>query len=805
MVRLNDRVQAELVQRRKAEEEAKTANRLLDSILKNLADGVVVANEQGRFVHFNPVAEQMLGLGAIDESVEHWPDRYGVFLPDGVTLCPSDRLPLARAMRGETVTEAVIVIRNPRRPEGAHLSVNGRPLLDEEGHLKGGVVVFRDVTQRRREEEELKAANERAVAANRAKSEFLANMSHEIRTPMNAIIGMAELLSDTELVPEQREYLDMVRKSADSLLGLINDILDFSKIEAGRLDLETVEFDLRATLGETLDTLALRAHQKGLELAYDVAKDVPEMLVGDPHRLRQVVTNLVGNAVKFTERGEVVVSVHRLATPDEQDVELQFDVRDTGIGIPVEKQAAVFAPFTQADSSTTRRYGGSGLGLTISSRIVSLMGGGIGLESELGRGSTFHFTSKFRLGSKPSADHTLVEADVLRGKRVLVVDDNATNRRILSETLSHWGMRPLCAEHACEALAAIEESGADPFELVLLDYQMPDIDGITLAEQIRGRADMRGAAILMLSSGGKAGDMARCKELGFAAYLTKPVKQSELWRAMIRALDPRAASTPPPASSGRPVVRRSLRILLAEDNPMNQKLAVRLLEKQGHKIQVASNGKQAIDALFFPNAAFDVVLMDVQMPEMDGLEATVAIRDRERESGGRVPIVAMTAHAMKGDAERCLAAGMDAYVSKPIKPDLLFKAIAEVTPGDPADADGRLSSIVDWKEALGYVRGDEGLLRELAIIFVEASPGWMASIRTGIRENKLAEVRRAAHTLKSSLGTFAADTAHRLAQELESLAEAGRREGLDPALAELEREMSVLLPPLSDFARGSSP
>jgi two-component system, sensor histidine kinase and response regulator len=797
---------------RKAKEVAEDTHRLLGSILQNMADGVVVADETGRFVLFNAVAERLLGIGAENVGVENWPALYGVFLPDRVTPCPADQLPLVRAMRGEAANEMEIFVRNANRPEGIWLSVNGRPLRDDVGTLRGGIVVFRDVTERKRAEEELRQANETALAASRAKSDFLANMSHEIRTPMNAIIGMAELLADTELAPEQRDYLEMVQKSADSLMSVINDILDFSKIEAGRLDLEQVEFGLRASLGDALDTLSLRAHQKGLELAYHVSPHVPDVLVGDPVRLRQVVMNLVGNAVKFTEQGEVVVDVSGGPAVgeanDPPDIVLHFQVRDTGIGIPPEKQTAVFAPFTQADSSTTRRYGGTGLGLTISTRLVQLMNGRIWLDSEIGRGSTFHFTARFGKGVESAGLRPAPEAAKLRGLRVLIVDDNATNRLILEETVSSWDMRPTAVDGGTAALAALDAARhADAgFDLVLLDAQMPGMDGFTLAERIRERPGTIGVTILMLTSGGQPGDAARCKELGFAGYLTKPVKQADLWRALIRGLDAGRVELPTRTAASRTMPARPLRILLAEDNPMNQKLAVKLLQRQGHAITVASNGREAVETLFHrQESPFDVVLMDVQMPEMDGFEATTAIRERERGTGAHVPIIAMTAHAMKGDQERCLAAGMDGYVSKPIKPDSLFATLAELTPGSACESADGLKSLVDWNAALGHVRGDVDLLRELATIFLEEWPGWIAAVRDGVHGHDLEQVCRTAHTIKGSLGTFAATSAHAAAEQIEQAAREKRSDVVNAAHGSLEREMACLLPALKAFCNGATP
>jgi len=686
---------------------------------------------------------------------------------------------------------------------GLWVSLRVQPIFSEKAY-QGVILNVIDITS-------LVKARLEAEAASRAKSEFLANMSHEIRTPMNGIIGMTELALDTELTPEQHEYLSMVKVSAHSLLSLINDILDFSKVEAGKLDLDFIDFNFRDSLDDTLNTLALQADAKGLELVCNIPPDVPEVLRGDPGRLRQIVVNLVGNAIKFTDRGEVVVHVDTESQTDDE-VCLHFAVSDTGAGIPAEKQGLIFEAFEQVDGTSTRKYRGTGLGLPISFQLIKMMGGRIWVESEMGKGSTFHFTARFSLSKVPIARVVPAELEDLENRPVLVVDDNATNRRILVEMLTHWRMKPMAEEGGRSALAAMgcARDAGSPFALVILDANMLDMDGFALAERIKQTPDLAGATIMMLTSAGHRGDAARCRELGIAAYLMKPIKHSELLNAILTSFCALSLQEDRPPLITRHWIRERrhrLHILMAEDNPVNQKLVVRMLEKRGHTVVVAGNGKEALAAM--EKERFDLVLMDVQMPEMDGFEAIAAIRKQEKLTGKHLPIVAMTAHAMKGDRERCLEAGMDDYISKPIRSDELFEILEKQTLHSSSDVKDKIrkgeaterfqrEDVFSISEAFNAVDGDVDLLRELVALFLNDYPHRLEQIRRGLSSNEAQTVKREAHSLKGSLGYLGAQPAREAAYELEKIGKSGDLSKGKQALAVHENKINDLVEMLSD-------
>ncbi len=703
-----------------------------------------------------------------------------------------------------------------------HLA-RGVPMRGPDGRITKWYGTTTDIDDQRRMNEELEAAKDAADAANRAKSEFLANMSHEIRTPMNGVLGMTELLLDTELSDEQRESLKLVKLSAESLMTIINDILDYSKIEAGHMELDPVEFELPDLLQDTLKPLAHRAHCKGLEVTCDISADVPRYVVGDPNRLRQVIINLVGNAIKFTDSGEVILQAS-MVSQSEEDCEIAFAVIDTGIGIAREKQIAIFDPFEQADTSTTRKYGGTGLGLSISSKLVALMGGKLAVSSKIGLGSKFFFQARFaqaRLLKSPALDADLTK---LAGIAVLIVDDNATNLRVLDEMLRQCRAVPRTATSGPEALEEFNRklAAGEPYQLVLVDAVMPEMDGFTLVEQLCLNSSTTPPAIMMLTSADRQGDAARCRALGIASYLIKPIKAADLYHAISNCMDGRTSFGNIPTTTKvnaqdsltKLEITPTFKILLAEDNPVNQLVAVGILENHGHQVTVANDGNEAISA--YLSDYFDLVLMDVQMPVLDGLEATVKIRDLEITIGKHTPIIAMTSHAYKGDQQRCFDAGMDAYLSKPIVIPELLETIGRLAGSSQpvsqlqnqakskGDADSEIRepisdqlSTVDFEGLYLRVEHDLQLLDELIELFLETSPQMFLEIEAAVARRDRQAIERGTHALKGAMLNIGAESAAGVADLLEQGSREESFEQLNDSLVCLKSEMDRLVNALS--------
>jgi two-component system sensor histidine kinase/response regulator len=791
-----------------------------------MIDSLVIVSEDGAIRKVNEATLKLLGYA----------DHEVIGKPFGLIMLNDDEGTAQSAVEAGSVNnvERIYVAKDGTR---IPMLFSSSMMRTDDGAFEGLVCVAQDITHRKAAEEELQRAKDEAEKANKklrdtnrnleeatiyakemaaqaesanaAKSEFLAMMSHEIRTPLNGILGFSQLLlEDKSLNPEQRDFVTTIYSSGTALLGVINDILDFSKIEAGKMELECIDFDLINVIEGIGDVLGQRAAEKGLELTCHVDPQAPTRLRGDPGRLRQMLLNLAGNAVKFTDRGEVTVEA-RLVKESAQHGTIRFEVRDTGIGIPKDRQALIFDRFTQVDGSTTRKYGGTGLGLAIVKRFVEMMGGTIGLESEEHKGSKFYFTLDLPIQKAPAFEMPVAGVVNVEGLPVLIVDDNNTSRHLLSEMASGWGMRPSVADSgkaALEIMHTAKQDGKD-FELAIIDARMPEMDGFALVEEINRRDDLYHPTMIMLTSAGRVGDGARCRELGISGYLMKPAKKSDLWDAIMIALGN------PPDSGKEPELitqhflrenRRSLRVLTAEDSPVNLKLITRLLERRGHTVEAAGNGGEVLRAL--EKRHFDLILMDVQMPEMDGLECTATIREREKATGVHMPIVAMTAHAMKGDRERCLDAGMDAYVSKPVRAGDLFETIEAIVPaaarrgvGMPGDKDS--SQVIDWEEAFNHFEGDVELMKEIADLFLEESPLLMDKMKDALSRGDCHALERAAHTVKGSVGNFVAKPAFQAAQRLEQIGRDGNMGEAREAYRALDEELERLKPALLALGR----
>jgi two-component system, sensor histidine kinase and response regulator len=762
------------------------------AITEAALDCIITADSDGYILEFNPAAERTFGISRLEAlhqsyAVLFFPERLREAQRQMLRSLLTSQAPDAPGQR----VEAIAI-----RSNGEEFPVEVALVAVESNGSQLVTAYLRDISERKAAETYMRQAKESAEANSRSKSDFLANMSHEIRTPMNAILGMTDLALDTQLDSEQKEYLTLVKSSANSLLNIINDILDFSKIEAGKLDFEHIDFSLRDCVALAVRTLQQRATEKNLQLTAQVAPETPDSLVGDPHRLRQVLINLISNGIKFTNHGSIRVVVQP-GPASACCANLAFSVEDSGVGIPAEKQKLIFEAFSQADTSTTRRYGGTGLGLTISAQLVQAMGGSIGVSSTPGEGSTFHFTAQFGLGQSVPA---IEEQAHLEGLPVLIAVDNPTERSMLMELLGHWRMAPYAAPDATTSRRELAQASTDgmPYRVVIVGTQLPDSEGFQLVEAIPQLAHPT-PCIIMLAGEGRRGDGARCRELGVAAYLPMPIQASDLLNAILLSVDPLEDD-----GSDRQLItrhslreqRRQLRILLAEDNVVNQTLALRLLGKLGHQVDVANNGQEALD--LHDHNRYDIILMDVQMPIMGGFDATAKIREREAAGAHRTPVIAMTAHAMKGDRERCLQAGMDGYLSKPVHaPDLVEVLIHHSGHGDPSPPPASESAplsgpVFDRENVLANLGDDEDLLAQLIVMYSEDEPRMLAEIDMAIRTGDAEALHSAAHALKGAVSNFCASRAQAKAQQLERLGREKRLADTPAILDELRNELAAL-------------
>lgn len=788
----NAALAAENEEKKIAEKEILRQKNYLQALIENSPTAIVLLDTEQKILHCNPAFENLYGYNCKEIKGQDI-DKL---------VATEETLQEARELTQIVATERFEKISKRKRKDGSLVDVEifGVPIFIE-NERAGALIIYHDIST-------LVKARQAAEEANRAKSEFLANMSHEIRTPMNGVIGMLDIALETDLKPEQKEYLTIAIQSAESLLQLLNDILDYSKIEAKKLELETIEFDLRNTVEGVAYTLAHRAQEKGLELASLIPANMPTNLLGDPSRLRQILTNLTGNAIKFTEKGEVILRVETVKE-DEKNISIRFSVEDTGIGIREDRLDVIFERFTQADGSTTRKFGGTGLGLAISQHLVEAMGGEMFVKSEYGNGSTFGFTLPFQKQTE-AASETDKKVTDLAGLNILIIDDNETNRLILLKMLKEFGAKATAVESGQAGLDALlinRHTKADLYDIVLLDMQMPDMDGEQTARAIFSDPRNKHLSVVVLTSMGKRGDAKRLEKLGCAGYLLKPIKQKMLSEALLAVINEKTNKIP---GTGRLVTRHLLkekkqekeRILLAEDNLVNQKVAVALLQKQGYSVDVVDNGKDAVERI--KNHAYSVVLMDVQMPTLDGLEATRRIR--AWEGGDRhIPIIAMTAHAMKGDRERCLQAGMDDYISKPIDKRSLFIAIERWGQGESSLADdadrprpkldeGKKSEApVNIIEALPRFGNDHRFFNEMSEDFIQKLPKQVSALKTALASQDMKLIGQISHNIKGVSSTFSAERLSKLSANLETVCTSGDPKQIEHLIAEIEEEAALVI------------